>query len=427
MRSVGRPAVGFGAGSRRVLVLWVALEHLSGVCPREQVARGRGMGHSRQLPPVAPEYQHDGFRLQLPLTNVTLVSEHPLVIGAGLGTTGTKFLSYLLAEITKGNVTHFDDLLGVDLASMRGARRPGRCVYEKCTRSTKRGQATISQVKFASFAAPVPKRITRRDFPPPELAAACGTLESLWDLRRENVADFDFTPLRDLTGVFDAPIPNLFPFIYRAFPNAKVILTVRNSTDWVVRRWTRWFHKHDPLPFAEAVTGHDFADFVGHMTKAFYPIWRGSAQTSAKSLSVRVKPGVRRQGELHHANAVGNEPETTHPGRPFSGAALVDALTSRCVAAHDSTLGSNSSAEDMRPDERKQMAQRVKKRCEAGLPKGLLALESLFIAHNAMVRSLVPPDKLLIVNVFREPQNQVARRIAEFLELPESSHTHLLV
>ena len=58
---------------------------------------------------------------------------------------------------------------------------------------------------------------------------------------------FDFAVFNNFDGISDEPITQFFPYIMRAYPNAKVILTTRNTTDWVRSRQKN--HPMSPLPF----------------------------------------------------------------------------------------------------------------------------------------------------------------------------------
>ena len=52
---------------------------------------------------------------------------------------------------------------------------------------------------------------------------------------------FDFCRFAHVDAIADVPIPQLFPLIYGAYgPGTKVILTMRNASEWVQRRdqWT---------------------------------------------------------------------------------------------------------------------------------------------------------------------------------------------
>merc|ERR1712083_1062546 len=56
-------------------------------------------------------------------------------------------------------------------------------------------------------------------------------------LEKSNYDKFDFCQFGFLDAVADVPVPELFPFIYGAHgPETKVILTLRNASDWARRR-----------------------------------------------------------------------------------------------------------------------------------------------------------------------------------------------
>ena len=52
--------------------------------------------------------------------------------------------------------------------------------------------------------------------------------------------------LHKFDAILDTPVPQLFPFLLAAFPNARVVHTVRDSMDWVKARTRR----HSPKPGA---------------------------------------------------------------------------------------------------------------------------------------------------------------------------------
>ena len=66
-------------------------------------------------------------------------------------------------------------------------------------------------------------------------------------------ATFDYTILEKWDGVMDTPMAELFPYILAAFPRAKVILSVRNATEW--SRSRKEHHKTSPVPFAALTEG----------------------------------------------------------------------------------------------------------------------------------------------------------------------------
>lgn len=58
----------------------------------------------------------------------------------------------------------------------------------------------------------------------------------LMKLPSEEVDQFDFGMLDFIDGVFDMPIHRYFPYLLKAFPNARVILSNRNASDWMRSR-----------------------------------------------------------------------------------------------------------------------------------------------------------------------------------------------
>ena len=119
----------------------------------------------------------------------------PLLIMAGDGKTGTSTYAWAAQEL--GLATgHWDDFLC-----------PNAMGIAECTR---RERAWLS---FRS---------------------------AVWGLKPSELASFDYCgALKDLDAVADVPISQLFPFLYAAHSDARVVLTVRKSEDWYPRR-IRW-------------------------------------------------------------------------------------------------------------------------------------------------------------------------------------------
>ena len=116
----------------------------------------------------------------------------PLVIGAGNGNTGTSTVAWALSRFGLVSV-HWDVVLCPDqMAEAECARRQA---------SWKRAHATMNTLHPSRY------------------------------------ASYDWCELlRDLDAINDMPVADLAPFIYAAHPDAAVVLTLRNATEWVVRR-----------------------------------------------------------------------------------------------------------------------------------------------------------------------------------------------
>ena len=73
-------------------------------------------------------------------------------------------------------------------------------------------------------------------------------LSRLVRLAPEQRDRFDFTLFEPFAGISDEPITQFFPYIMRAYPNARVVLSTRNTTAWVNSRQTH--HPMSPMPFS---------------------------------------------------------------------------------------------------------------------------------------------------------------------------------
>jgi hypothetical protein len=72
---------------------------------------------------------------------------------------------------------------------------------------------------------------------------------AVWGLKPSELASFDYCgALKDLDAVADVPISQLFPFLYAAHSDARVVLTVRISEEWYPRR-VQWKGGTDMAPF----------------------------------------------------------------------------------------------------------------------------------------------------------------------------------
>lgn len=198
-------------------------------------------------------------------------SSKPLIIGAGRGSTGTKFIAKTVSEITGKCVTHWTS-------------------SHKCSQEQKSKWHTL--------------------------------FHKMNHLPRYGFNVFDFKSLEEFDAVFDVPIPNLFPYIFRTFPNAKVILTVRDANEWVAKRGRRWAFWRVPPPFLLENNRESIQHFLDH-----------KQDNSMFNLS------------------------------------------------HSSWVSA----------------------------------EVLFAAYNGMVRSMVPSNQLLVLNVFEETDEDIKKKITDFL------------
>ena len=58
----------------------------------------------------------------------------------------------------------------------------------------------------------------------------------------------NFRMLDGIPAVADEPIPQYFPYLFRAYPKAKIILSIRNASNWVRSRSTK--KSRSPMPLA---------------------------------------------------------------------------------------------------------------------------------------------------------------------------------
>ena len=80
-----------------------------------------------------------------------------------------------------------------------------------------------------------------RTYPPQSTAGPAyrRAVRAIAALRPQDHASFDYTVFDHATAVgaiLDTPVPQFFPYIFQSYPNARVILAVRNASDWVRRR-----------------------------------------------------------------------------------------------------------------------------------------------------------------------------------------------
>jgi hypothetical protein len=139
------------------------------------------------------------------------VNPKPLIIGAGEGTTGTHTVAKLISNTRSParTVAHWE--LVYDNSTQRLASY-------KVRKSSEASQAYV------------------------------GLRKRLLALTPSERAHFDYDVFDAYDGVADSPIPQLFPYIYRTYPQARVILSVRNASEWVDSRVRH--HPTSPRPFA---------------------------------------------------------------------------------------------------------------------------------------------------------------------------------
>ena len=129
-------------------------------------------------------------------------SDHNLIIGAGEGTTGTRWLFKVVVDALGSRMTtamHFTHIEGRDRTLAKNA------------------------------------------------------LDAMMNLAPSECDDFDYRVFDSIAYVSDTPIPQFFPYIFKAYPRAKVILTVRNGSEWARSRIN---HEHlAPPPFHGATEG----------------------------------------------------------------------------------------------------------------------------------------------------------------------------
>lgn len=136
-------------------------------------------------------------------------SNKAMIICAGEGSTGTRSLHAALAQL--GYVSaHYDSVLVPD-----------------------------PHIKFRANNAP--NKLTNSF-----------SMHTAWItyMRNKEYDHFDFRIFDEFDAIGDTPIPQYFPFLLDAYPNSKVILTVRNATEWAIKRPHRGNIRRDPAPFA---------------------------------------------------------------------------------------------------------------------------------------------------------------------------------
>ena len=137
----------------------------------------------------------------------------PLVLCAGEGTTGTHTIARMIATSTspEKRVMHYGTLYGRGERQWDEDRRLGKKTITGAKMTHKRRQAAQNRGGIKTM-----KR-----------------LRSLGSAERQG---FDFDVFGNFDGVADLPVPQLFPYLIRTYPNAKVVLSLRNASEWVASR-----------------------------------------------------------------------------------------------------------------------------------------------------------------------------------------------
>jgi hypothetical protein len=105
---------------------------------------------------------------------------------------------------------------------------------------------------------------------------------------------FDYTVFEPFAGVSDEPITQYFPYILRAYPNARVILSSRNATAWVNSRQKK--HPMSPMPFS----------FLTRSIDAIYKLTSNDPQTD---FSVSLNEFTTDAGTIAQTISKGEDPQ----------------------------------------------------------------------------------------------------------------------
>jgi len=167
-----------------------------------------------------------GNTLQDSSFRVPKVSEKPLVIGAGIGSTATRSVSKALMMLGQ-KVSH----CGVDFQS---------CDVPAVNRF-------LSPGLTPGWGGSAPRELTTGE------KQQC----------RQILSSFDYTNIPDVDAIFDTPVAEVFLYLWRSFPNAKVILTTRNSSEWLASR-----AKHHPAK-ALVPMQNPCGEYINHPATSF--------------------------------------------------------------------------------------------------------------------------------------------------------------
>jgi len=155
-----------------------------------------------------------GSFLQPSSFQVSKTSEKPLIIGAGFGSTGTHSLWTALDMFHK-NASH----CGI---------HPNPCIEH----------VTFKQLRDSKCDVPAVTRFMNTE---PEHENTEYEKMTAQEIERclKELSIFDYTSIpNNIDAILDTPVAEVFLYLWRSFPNAKVILTRRNASDWVEDRYT---------------------------------------------------------------------------------------------------------------------------------------------------------------------------------------------
>mmetsp|Transcript_11021 Transcript_11021/g.27053 ORF Transcript_11021/g.27053 Transcript_11021/m.27053 type:complete len:300 (-) Transcript_11021:97-996(-) len=129
-------------------------------------------------------------------------SDHPIILGAGEGTTATRFMARMLASMGF-EIGHWEELY-----SAHPELDPKNTSDLEFLSSNK---TRVQEWKYDH--------------------------SNLMSIKPDELDAFDFKPILDkYEGVMDTPISSLFPYIFRQYPNSKVILSLRDPRQWTKSR-----------------------------------------------------------------------------------------------------------------------------------------------------------------------------------------------
>ena len=190
-------ALSCGPGWRRrdcLAMGWVLVFVVAGLGCGRTLALDRKLKEVPEHPPAAscPGAHEPGYdalqNLRAALKAENKTSDRALVIGPGEGTTATRTLAHILKDAFGLRVLHWH------LFDREGSKKH----------------------------------------------AADALLHELARVPPAEYHQIDWISLMEpFDAVLDTPIPNIFPFLYAAFPNARIVHTVRAADEWVHTRGKR--------------------------------------------------------------------------------------------------------------------------------------------------------------------------------------------
>lgn len=143
-------------------------------------------------------------------------SPNKIVLGAGFGTTATTSLNKALGMMSM-NAHHMPWSLRYIIQALRGCRRG----------------AFYFKTQQACFSQPACRKMW---------FLGCNITTIMPEVQRDQCLDyvrnFDYTSVTQggVNAITDTPVAELFIDLFLTFPNARVILTTRNSVEWVQSR-----------------------------------------------------------------------------------------------------------------------------------------------------------------------------------------------